>query len=277
MLHANPLLLWLHGAAVGLVLIAAGPARADTQFQARPLDSSVPSGKGACEIRVRVQGEAEVSVRAGTIFLHTISGPEARDEGSACNAPLPGRDLTDFHFQSHTKRTQARLLAAPSLDTEYQAKVRVLNLAGGDGHAQFRLTWTLSAGAARSLEGAGSPSDGLVQNNVERFTGRGHGTSSLSGYGVDRLSYVTVEMDRAGGILVSFKTGYGWPLRFAGSVVSSEGKMLQATVTSQDAARLRGPMTLVRNAHGDVSQITLIVTDGQSRLQIDWTSRSNKL
>ena len=70
------------------------PAFADTQFQARKMTrGDVPLGKGQCDIRLRVDNEAEVSVRGDTVSVRTISGRDARDDGSECNEPLPDRNI----------------------------------------------------------------------------------------------------------------------------------------------------------------------------------------
>src|ERR1039458_1141657 len=76
-----------------LMLCAALPASADTHFQVRRMNrNDVPSGKGQCDIQLLVDNEVEVSVRGDMVDIRTISGHDARDRGSECNAPLPDRD-----------------------------------------------------------------------------------------------------------------------------------------------------------------------------------------
>ena len=80
--------------AAALFFFLALPAMADTQFRARQMNrNDVPPGQGQCDIRLQVDGEVEVSVRGQTVFVRTISGREARDDGSECNAPLPEGNL----------------------------------------------------------------------------------------------------------------------------------------------------------------------------------------
>src|SRR5947209_6814576 len=56
-------------------ILLAAPAMADTQFRVRKMTrNDVPLGQGQCDIRVQVDGEAEVSVRGDTAFIRTISG-----------------------------------------------------------------------------------------------------------------------------------------------------------------------------------------------------------
>ena len=67
---------------VGSLLLVSLPGMADTQFQARRMTrGDVPLGKGQCDIRLRVDNEAEISVRGDMVSVRTISGRDARDDG----------------------------------------------------------------------------------------------------------------------------------------------------------------------------------------------------
>src|SRR2546421_7520859 len=95
-----------------MVLAAALPALADTRFQIRRMTrDDVPLGKGQCDIRLQVDNEVEVAVRRDLLTVRTISGRDARDDGSECNAPLPDRDLEAFNFEVKDSRNEIRLLA----------------------------------------------------------------------------------------------------------------------------------------------------------------------
>jgi len=98
-----------------LILCAALPALADTRFQVRRMTrNDVPLGKGQCDIRLQVDNEVEVAVRRDQVSIRTISGRDARDDGSECNEPLPGRDFPGFNFQVMDSRNEIRMLAEPS-------------------------------------------------------------------------------------------------------------------------------------------------------------------
>src|SRR5690349_16988131 len=87
---------------IGVILftIAAAPAVADSQFRVRKMmRNDVPMGKGQCDIRLQVDGEAEVSVRGDSVFIRTLSGREPRDDGSECNEYLPSNDPAGFNFE----------------------------------------------------------------------------------------------------------------------------------------------------------------------------------
>ena len=114
---------------------------------------------------------------------------------------------------------------------------------------------------------------GLSWNNTTHYAGPGRGSSTLSGYGGQRLMDVSVDIDRGNRILVSFRTDSGRPLSFSGQVIGVDGDTIKADVATDDRARLRGPMYLSRTPRGDVYRITLDATDGQDRLSLDWNRR----
>ena len=247
--------------------------------------NDVPLGKGQCDIRLQVDGEAEVTVRGDLIYARTISGRDVRDDGSECNEPLPNRPFEGFNFEVRDSRGDIRLIAEPSRRTDFQAVVRIRDSAGGEGRYHFRLAW------ASAPEGAfpGRPQGddrprrddnfddrrggGLAWNNTIHFSGRGNGTSTLTGFGSERLFDSSVDIDRGGKILISFRTNSGRPLSFSGSVMESDREMIRADVASEDRARLRGTAYLSRDARGDIYRISLEATNGQDRLRLDWDRR----
>src|SRR5450759_4531254 len=215
-----------HGAAI-LMLCAALPALSDTRFQVRRMTrDDVPLGKGQCDIRLQVDNEVEVSVRGDLVAIRTISGRDARDDGSECNAPLPDRDIVGFNFQVVDSRNEIRLLAEPSRRNGFAAIVRIRDSSGGEGRYHFRLSWAIT-GSDYGRPGGGndrppSPRDdnfdrtqgaaGFSWNNTVSFRGRGQGTASMNNSGEMRLGEVTIEIDRGGKLLASFRTeGRGRP------------------------------------------------------------------
>jgi hypothetical protein len=262
---------------VWLVLCAALPICANTQFRARKMTrTDVPAGKGQCDIRLRVDNEVEVTVRGDFVYIRTISGQDGRDDGSECNAPLPNRRVEDFRFENVESRGEVRLVAEPSRETDFQAVVHIRDGEAGEGRYHFRLSWRITDGPDRGgLDHPGDRDDGrggLAWNNALHFGGRGHGTSTTTGYNAQRLSDVNVDIDRAGKILVSFRTESG-PLSFSGSVIDFDPGSVRADVATDDHVRLRGSMVLSRNEHGEIYRVSLDATNGQDRLHLDWDRR----
>jgi hypothetical protein len=271
-----------------LMLCAALPALAGMRFQVRRMTrDDVPLGKGQCDIRLQVDNEVEVSVRGDLVAIRTISGRDARDDGSECNAPLPDRDIVGFNFQVVDSRNEIRLLAEPSRRNGFAAIVRIRDSSGGEGRYHFRLSWAIT-GSDYGRPGGGndrppSPRDdnfdrtqgaaGFSWNNTVSFRGKGQGTASMNNSGEMRLGEVTIEIDRGGKLLASFRTeGRGRPISFTGQILASEGGRWKADVMSEDH-RLRGPMWISVDDRRQVNSITLEATDGRDRMRLNWDRR----
>ncbi len=267
-----------------LLLSSALPALADSRFQIRRMTrDDVPLGKGQCDIRLQVDNEVEVSVRRDTVIIHTISGRDARDDGSECNAPLPDRDVPGFNFQVVDSRNEIRLLAEPSRRNDFTAIVRIRDGAGGEGRYHFRLSWQMTGGDFRSGNDRPGPNfdrppdsrrggPGFSWNNVVNFQGRGRGSASINNFGQQQLSDVNVDIDRGGKIVVSFRVERGRPIMFNGVLIADEGGRLKADVASEDR-RLRGPMFISVDDRRNVNSITLEATDGRDRMRLNWDRR----
>jgi hypothetical protein len=275
-----------------LALCAALPALADTQFRIRRMTrNDVPPGKGQCDIRLQVDNEVEVSVRRDMVLIHTIAGRDARDDGSECNAPLPDRNLEGFNYEVMDSRNEIRLLAEPSRRNDFTAIVHIRDSSGGEGRYHFRLSWVIGGGGPpegrrgfgggppEERRGFGAPPDerrgggpGFSWNNTINFRGQGRGSSALNNFGEQRLSGVSVDIDRGGKILVSFRGERGRPLSFTGTVIASEGGRLKADVMTEDR-RLHGPMYISVDDRQNVNSITLEATDGRDHLRVNWDRR----
>jgi hypothetical protein len=271
-----------------LVGCAALPVLADSQFRVRRMArSDVPFGKGQCDIRLQVDNEVEAALRGDTVFIRTIAGQEARDDGSECNEPLPARAAGGFNFEVKDSRNEIRLVSEPSRRSDFAAVVHIRDSAGGFGRYHFRITWDLTGGSLGNQRGFGNdrpnsrPFDrpggngyggNMTWNNVMRYSGPGRGQSVLQGYGTQRLSDVSVDIDRGGHLQVSFRTDSGRPLSFTGTVMGQDGDTIKADVATGDR-RLRGPMYLSIDNRSNVYRVSLEATDGRDRLRLNWDRR----
>jgi hypothetical protein len=265
----------------------------------------VPPGKGQCDIRLQVDDQVEVAVRRDFVSIRTLSGQEARDDGSECNLPLPDRDIRDFNFQVIDSRNEIGLVEPPSPRNDFAAIVRIRDSASGFGRYHFRLSWAITADSEFTRRDGGRPPEaprrdgdrppdvrrdgppdfgrpdgdrapggGFVWNNAIHFSGPGRGGSTLSGYGSQRLSDATVDIDRGGRIQVSFRTDSGRPITFAGSVIGRDGDTLKADVAADDRMlRLRGPMYITLRGREDIFRIALDATNGRDSLRLNWDRR----
>jgi hypothetical protein len=227
-----------------------------------------------------VDNEVEVTVRGDMVFIRTLSGQNARDDGSECNAPLPRRDIP-VGFEVKDSRNEIRLVAPPDRRNDYAAIVHIRDTDSGFGRYHFRLEWDMNAAIAPPPEprrdGDRRDNDrpgpgGFAWNNVINFHGFGRGQSNVNDYGPVRLGEVNVDIDRGGKMVVSFRVDRGRPLLFRGSVMNQEGGRIRADVASEDG-RLRGPMFISVDARQNVISITLEATDGRDRMKLNWDRR----
>jgi hypothetical protein len=100
---------------------------------------------------LQVDDQVEVLLDREEAFVRTLSGQDARDEGSECSAPLPGREVAGFNFEVLEKRGDVQLVEAPSRRNDGKVIVRVRDPQGGFGRYIFRVSW--------ALEGGGPPPD----------------------------------------------------------------------------------------------------------------------
>jgi hypothetical protein len=260
------------------------PVWADSQFRVRKMTrDDVPAGKGQCDIVVQVDREAEAAIRGDTVSLRTISGREPRDLGSECNAPLPGRDLQDFHFSPLDNGDAVRLVAEPSPRNDFAAVVRLR----GSGRYHFRLEWRMTLvsqfqdrdhddfpGRRRDDDfHEGDDRRGgrdFSWNNAFHSEGRGHGSSTLDGYGSQRLFDAKVDIDRAGHVSASFRTDSGRSFNLNGTIIGGDAGTLKADVVTDDRFRLPGSLYLTRDPRGDIYRMTLDASNGQQRLHLEW-------
>ena len=117
--------------------------------------------------------------------------------------------------------------------------------------------------------GPGRGGPGFSWNNVIHFNGAGRGTSTLTAYGSQRLSAVTVDIDRGGKIVVSFRGETERPLVFTGAVTAMEGAQYRADVVTEDH-RLQGPMYIAIGSRDEVTAIRFEGSDGFGRLRVNW-------
>jgi hypothetical protein len=267
------------------VLAAAAclPASADSQFLVRQMTrGDVPPGKGQCDIRLQVDGEVEAAVRGDTVFLRTLSGREARDDGSECSLPLPNRELRGFAFEVKDKRNQIRLAEQPNPGNHFAVVVRILDTAGGYGRYHFRLLWTAGgepAPGAHSLDGpAPGPDDrrsaeGFVWNNVTHYGGRGAGSAVYNDEDPLRLSDVSLDIDRGGRATVSFGTGRGRAMVLNGALIARDGGHLKIDAVAVDG-RLHGTLSVaVAERTAAIRSLDMEATDGHDRMRLRWEAR----
>ena len=245
-----------------LTMLFAAAAPADIQFHARPItNAKLPRGQGRCEIRLMVDQQVEVSLRGDTIAVHTLTGADARDNGSECSAPLPDRPVEEFALKAEKRHGEVRLVSEPSARNGFTATVFIHDNAPGEGFYQLRISWNLPSEAP----------PGMSLNNATHYAARGHGTASLNETAAEPLGDVAVDIDRGGKALITFQVGRSGAVSFTGTVMSWEdGAMKIDAVADERHRRLPGPMYLYFDASKQIYKIAMDATNGQDQLRVSW-------
>jgi hypothetical protein len=154
-------------------ILMAAPLVANTQFTVRRMGrNDVPLGRGQCDIRLQIDGEAEVSVDGDRVYIRTLSGRDGRDDGSECNEPLPRSDVRNFNFDVRDSRGEIVLIDQPSRRSG-RAVVRIRDSKGGEGRYHFRLSWDVGGGGGGFGGGGEYPRPGFGGGGAQqpnRFT-----------------------------------------------------------------------------------------------------------
>ena len=271
---------------IALAVLAAIPASADSRFRITIVPrTGLAPGQGQCDIRLEIDNEVKITIRRDQVLIRTVSGEDARDDGSDCNVPLPDRDVRNFAVQPVDNRGEMRILERPSARNDYALVLRVVDAAAGFGRYHFRLSWESSPAAAsdnaprQTDDDRPTAPEGFVWNNAIEYKGHGSGESVLNQDAGQRLADVRVDIDLGGKIVVAFTPeklrgarGTPRPVLFTGSVMTREGSRIRADMVTEDR-RLHGAMTLSVDDSHNVNSITMNATDGQDRLRLTWDRR----
>jgi hypothetical protein len=247
---------------ISFLLLLAIPARADIQFHAKLMtNAKLPRGKGQCDIRLMVAGQAEVSLHGDNIGVHTLTGADARDDGSECSAPLPAGAVDGFAFVVKKRHGEVRLVSEPSARNGYTATVFIHNNGGGEERYELRISWNTPSTAP----------PGMNWNNAIHFAAHGQGKGALNEAEPVTLGDVTVDMDRAGKVVARFQIGRSGSASFTGSVISWEGGVMKVDAAADEKfLHLPGPMYIYFDASKQVYKIAMDATNGQDQLRVTW-------
>jgi hypothetical protein len=275
--------------AIAVAVLAVIPASADSRFRITVMPRpELSPGRGQCDIRLEIDNEVRITIRRDLVLVHTVSGEDARDDGSDCSAPLPDRDVRNFAVQPLDSRSEIHILERPSERNDYAVVLRIVDDAPGFGRYHFRMSWDASPAPAPISDKTPRPQTendrpnappGFVWNNAVTYTGRGSGASVLNEGTGQRLADVRVDIDLGGKVVVSFTPEQprgvrrpARPVMFTGSVMTREGSRIRADMVTEDR-RLHGTMTLSVDDSHNVNSITMNATDGQDRLHLTWDRR----
>jgi hypothetical protein len=247
--------------AICLPLLLALPAHADIQFHAKPMTGAkLLRGKAVCEIRLIVDRQVDVSLRGDAVSVHTLTGADARDNGSECSAPLPARAADGFAFAVKKQHGEVRLVAEPSVGNNFTAIVSIHSKTPGDGLYDLRIAWNIATEPV-----------GINSNNAIHYAARGTGKATLNESAPAALGDASVDIDRGGNLVVAFRSGLSGTVSFTGTLMSWEGGVLKMDARADERfLHLPGSMYLYFDAAKQIYKIAIDATNGQDQLRVTW-------
>jgi hypothetical protein len=132
-------------------VVSASACYAQSEFQVRPRQLpgwDLKQREGRCQIRLWVDDRAEVRLRGDRIWVTTLQGAKARDEGSACSQAVPFNAVRDFQIRQVAGRTRVAMAQDPSRANNYTAMFSVEDRQGGGDNYEFEVTWRAEADVA---------------------------------------------------------------------------------------------------------------------------------
>jgi hypothetical protein len=97
-------------------------------------------GKGEMNVRLDVDEEVEVEVRADRMFVRALTGRVARDAGSDLSASMPLRDVR-VDFRKRSGRGRVWLVEQPSRANRFTLRMRIRDPQRGEGRYHIRLRY----------------------------------------------------------------------------------------------------------------------------------------
>jgi hypothetical protein len=145
------------------------PAGQPASFFARRSGKHAAQGRGQFDLRLLVDGTANVYVQGESIRIETVSGRAPSDEGSEYTEPLPRASFEQFTISKESGRGEVDLVEKPSPENNYTAKFRFSDPKGGDDRYHVRLEWETAMAAEALPAPAPSESAGILSKHLEVF------------------------------------------------------------------------------------------------------------
>ena len=137
---------------VAIVVFAASSlcfAQIDIQIRPRQMPGWDPRQReGHCELHVWVDNRADIQMRGDRIWVTTLQGAQAHDEGSACSQPLPYNYVGGFQIRQISGRNQVNIAQAPSRANNYTATIAIEDRQGGGASYAFDVSWRAEGNVA---------------------------------------------------------------------------------------------------------------------------------
>lgn len=136
---ANPALLsMIATATVGSALMPEGFL---TLALAKAKDFEGAAGTGRLDIRLYVDGAAEVRIQGAAVIYKSLQAQKPRNAGSETTGSLPMRPLKKLEITKKDGRGSFVLIQRPSAENEFQTILRIYDPKAGEDRYHLRILW----------------------------------------------------------------------------------------------------------------------------------------
>ncbi len=107
--------------------------------KARDFDGAQAAGR--LDIRLYVDGAAEVRIHGNSVIYKSLQGQESRNAGSETTGILPARALKKLEITKKDGRGTFVLMQQPTAENNFQAMLRIYDPKGGEDRYHLRILW----------------------------------------------------------------------------------------------------------------------------------------
>lgn len=107
--------------------------------KARDFDGAQMAGR--LDIRLYVDGAAEVRIHGNSVIYKSLQGQEPRNAGSETTGILPARSLKKLEFTKKDGRGTFVLMQQPTAENNFETMLRIYDPKGGEDRYHLRILW----------------------------------------------------------------------------------------------------------------------------------------
>lgn len=107
--------------------------------KARDFDGAQAAGR--LDIRLYVDGAAEVRIHGNSVIYKSLQGQESRNAGSETTGILPARALKKLEITKKDGCGTFVLMQQPTAENNFQAMLRIYDPKGGEDRYHLRILW----------------------------------------------------------------------------------------------------------------------------------------
>ena len=107
----------------------------------KALDFDPYANQGRFDLRLWVDHVQEVFIQGTTVVHKHLSNQPGRNAGTEYTQGIPQKPLQSFEVKKRKGRGKFVVLAKPTEENGYSARIRIYDFKGGEGQYHLQITW----------------------------------------------------------------------------------------------------------------------------------------